>query len=39
MEFFLIWFFPIGVWIIQPRINRLYAVKKNADPLAYPNAG
>jgi hypothetical protein len=23
--FFLIWFFPIGVWIIQPRINRLYA--------------
>lgn len=24
-EFFLIWFFPIGVWIIQPRINRLFA--------------
>ena len=23
--FFLIWFFPIGVWMIQPRINRLYA--------------
>ncbi|MBI1739221.1 MAG: hypothetical protein HYR58_08230 [Acidobacteria bacterium] len=23
--FFLIWFFPIGVWVIQPRINRLYA--------------
>jgi hypothetical protein len=22
-EFFLIWFFPIGVWIIQPRINSL----------------
>jgi hypothetical protein len=22
--FFLNWFFPIGVWIIQPRINRLY---------------
>ena len=21
--FFLIWFFPIGLWIIQPRINRL----------------
>jgi hypothetical protein len=38
-EFFLIWFFPIGVWIIQPRVNRLYAVKKNADPLAYPNSG
>lgn len=23
-EFFLIWFFPIGVWIIQPRINSLF---------------
>jgi hypothetical protein len=23
-EFFLIWFFPIGVWFIQPRINRLF---------------
>lgn len=22
-EFFLIWFFPIGVWIIQPKINRI----------------
>jgi hypothetical protein len=22
-EFFLLWFFPIGVWILQPRINRL----------------
>lgn len=22
--FFLVWFFPIGVWIIQPKINRLY---------------
>lgn len=22
--FFLLWFFPIGIWIIQPRINRLY---------------
>ncbi|MGB2678181.1 MAG: RDD family protein [Candidatus Acidiferrum sp.] len=24
-SFFLLWFFPIGVWFIQPRINRLYA--------------
>lgn len=24
-SFFLIWFFPIGVWFIQPRINRIYA--------------
>jgi hypothetical protein len=23
-EFFLIWFFPLGVWIIQPRINKLF---------------
>ena len=22
--FFLLWFFLIGVWFIQPRINRLY---------------
>jgi hypothetical protein len=22
--FFLLWFFPIGIWIIQPRINRLF---------------
>lgn len=24
-EFFLIWFFFIGVWFIQPRINKLFA--------------
>ena len=23
-EFFLIWFFPVGIWIIQPRINRIF---------------
>jgi len=23
-EFFLIWFFPIGIWFIQPRINELF---------------
>lgn len=23
--FFLIWFFPLGIWVLQPRINRLYA--------------
>jgi len=22
-EFFLMWFYPIGVWIIQPKINRM----------------
>lgn len=23
-EFLLLWFFPIGIWVIQPRINRLF---------------
>lgn len=22
--FFLLWFFPLGIWVIQSRINRLY---------------
>jgi hypothetical protein len=22
---FLLWFFPLGIWFVQPRINRLYA--------------
>jgi hypothetical protein len=22
-EFFMIWFYPIGIWIIQPRINKI----------------
>jgi hypothetical protein len=26
-EFFLIWFFFIGVWILQPRINKFYNQK------------
>lgn len=24
-EFFLLWFYIIGIWIIQPKVNRLYA--------------
>lgn len=32
-EFFLLWFFPIGVWILQPRINRLAADTGNNDQL------
>jgi hypothetical protein len=28
--FFLMWFFPIGVWFIQPRINRLYSQRMQA---------
>jgi hypothetical protein len=23
--FFLLWFFPIGVWFIQPKVNRLFS--------------
>jgi hypothetical protein len=23
VEFFLIWFFPVGIWIIQPKINKM----------------
>lgn len=26
-EFFLFWFFPLGVWFIQPRLNDLFASK------------
>jgi hypothetical protein len=22
-EFFMIWFFPIGIWIVQPKINEM----------------
>jgi len=27
-EFFLIWFYPIGIWILQPKINRLVEIKE-----------
>src|SRR5258706_1398032 len=30
-QFFLLWFFPFGIWIIQPRINQLYALHGEAD--------
>ncbi|TBV27598.1 MULTISPECIES: hypothetical protein [Meridianimaribacter] len=26
-EFFMIWFFPIGIWFIQPRINKIVSLK------------
>lgn len=31
--FFLLWFFPIGVWIVQPKVNRLYAEKSSTEEL------
>jgi hypothetical protein len=24
-EFFLLWFYPVGIWLLQPRVNRLFA--------------
>lgn len=29
--FFLLWFFPIGIWIVQPRMNRLYVQRENGE--------
>ena|SRR5215472_7975100 len=31
--FFLLWFFPIGVWFVQPKVNRLYAERSGTGPL------
>ena len=28
--FFLLWFYPIGIWIVQPRIKRLFAERTGA---------
>jgi len=28
-EFFLIWFFPIGIWFIQPKLNKLLKEKEH----------
>ena len=30
-EFFMIWFLPIGIWIIQPRINKMIENKRNGQ--------
>ena len=30
--FFAVWLFPVGVWIIQPRINRLYKPTLHEQP-------
>jgi hypothetical protein len=26
-EFFMLWFYPIGIWIVQPRINKMAEIK------------
>jgi hypothetical protein len=30
-DFFLIWFFPVGIWFIQPRINRIVQENQHTD--------
>jgi hypothetical protein len=30
-EFFMIWFFPVGVWILQPKINQMVDGPDQAD--------
>lgn len=30
-EFFLLWFYPVGIWLLQPRINRLFAFSETPD--------
>jgi hypothetical protein len=32
--FFLLWFFPMGVWIVQPKVNQLYEEKSKTQALA-----
>jgi hypothetical protein len=29
--FFLLWFFPVGVWFIQPKVNRLFAERSGTE--------
>ncbi len=31
-EFFLLWFYIIGIWILQPRINKIHSEKANNSP-------
>ncbi|WP_298489453.1 hypothetical protein [uncultured Maribacter sp.] len=34
-EFFMIWFFPIGIWIIQPRINKIVSEESTNGNTVY----
>lgn len=31
--FFLLWFYPLGVWLIQPKVNQLYAGRGDAESM------
>jgi hypothetical protein len=33
-ELFLLWFFPIGIWLLQPRINLMFDPKLKSENLA-----
>lgn len=30
-EFFLMWFFPVGIWFVQPRINKIFAASRISE--------
>ncbi len=32
-EFFLLWFYIVGIWILQPKINKIYSEKVIGEPL------
>jgi hypothetical protein len=34
-EFFMIWFFPIGIWFIQPRLNKIASKKSTNGNTVY----
>lgn len=35
VEFFMIWFFPIGIWFIQPRLNKIASEKSTNGNTVY----
>jgi hypothetical protein len=37
--FFLLWFYPVGIWIVQPRVNRLYMERSSVEPSTTLTAG
>lgn len=37
-EFFLLWFFPVGIWFLQPQINKLFAHSQGDASRLYPGS-
>jgi hypothetical protein len=31
-EFFLLWFYPVGIWVLQPKINQMAHMRSDAHP-------